>query len=168
MHLAAGLELADKVAEYAKTASAGINTIACFINHASAEPELKPRSQSPTPRSLLRLRRRLGTVSAPASSCLVQSARLVLAVALDLDFLLFFRILAVVAAIALMLRDRAKALRVATLFFVCHSGSPLLHKVVAADVLGLAAFSTGRRSACHSSIRISYTACPCNFRIVQN
>src|SRR5271157_2370140 len=76
---------------------------------------------------------------------LVQSARLVLAVALDLDFLLFFRILTVVAAIALMLRDRAKALRVATLFFVCHSGSPLLHKANPADVLGLAAFSTGRR-----------------------
>jgi hypothetical protein len=43
-----------------------------------------------------------------------------LAVALDLDFLLSLSILAVVTAVVFMFSDHAEALRVTALFFVCH------------------------------------------------
>jgi hypothetical protein len=51
-----------------------------------------------------------------------------LAIALALDF--FFRpcILAVIATMVRLFRNRTTALRVATLFVVCHTGSPLYHK----------------------------------------
>ena len=61
-----------------------------------------------------------------------------LTVAPALDFFVGRCILAVIAAVVLMLRNRAAAGRVATLFFVCHSGSPLLHKANRADGLDLA------------------------------
>src|SRR5664279_2129808 len=68
----------------------------------------------------------------------VERTGLMLTVALALDFFVCRCILAVIAAVVLMLRNRAAAGRVATLFFVCHSGSPLLHKANRADGLDLA------------------------------
>ncbi len=63
---------------------------------------------------------------------------LMLTVALACAFFPSRCFLAVIAAVLLLFRNRAMAFRVCTLLFVCHSGSPLLHKVNRADGLDLA------------------------------
>lgn len=68
-----------------------------------------------------------------------------LAIALALDFFSSRCILAVIAAVLLMFRDRAMAFRVCTLLFVCHMGSPLHYEAPGADGLDLSVFSPGRQ-----------------------
>ena len=75
----------------------------------------------------------------------VERTGLMLTVALALDFFVCRCILAVIAAVLLMFRNRAMAFRMCTLVFVCHSVSPLLHKANRPDDLGLAAFRRARR-----------------------
>jgi len=70
----------------------------------------------------------------------VERTGLMLTVALACAFFPSRCILAVIAAVLLMFRNRAMALRVCTLLFVCHSGYPLLHKANRADGLDLAGF----------------------------
>src|ERR1700690_1533019 len=58
----------------------------------------------------------------------VERARLVLTMALGLGFLSSRCVLAVIATVVLMLRNGARTLRVAALFFICHSVSPVRRK----------------------------------------
>ena len=56
-----------------------------------------------------------------------------LAIALALDFFVCRRTLAVIAAVVLMLRNRAVALRVAALLFIRHSRYPLRQTINLVD-----------------------------------
>jgi len=79
-------------------------------------------------------RSRSPNLSRHGSLCqfVLERTGLVLTVALALDFFVCRCILAVITAAVLMLRDRATALRVATLLFVCHSRYPFRYKEVLA------------------------------------